>query len=318
MTSDGQAAMVAGGASAITRQPDLDPAPLVGAARNWTRYAAPLLTLLMLGAVFVELRHLDVTGLAALVPVHPLFWAVFAVGYMVTPLSEWLIFRRLWDLPVGGLAALLRKRVSNELLLGYSGEAYFYAWARQHARLVAAPFGAIKDVAILSALAGNAFTLVMVLIAAPFAGPLIATMHFPVSVRTFAASAAMLTLISFGIMLLRTSLFTLPRRDLVFITLVHGARIIAAALLTALMWHLLLPGVALIWWVVLSALRQLLSRLPFLPNKDVAFAAMAVFFVGRETQIVAGMAVMATLIVSAHLASGLVLGVSGLLRKRTA
>ncbi|MCI1142015.1 hypothetical protein MOP88_06395 [Sphingomonas sp. WKB10] len=51
--------------------------------------------------------------------------------------------------------------------MGYSGEAYFYAWARQRAQLVAAPFGAVKDVSILSAIAGNAVTLAMIAIALP-------------------------------------------------------------------------------------------------------------------------------------------------------
>ena len=59
---------------------------------------------------------------------------------------------------LSGLIALHKKRISNEVLLGYSGEAYFYAWARQRSQMVAAPFGAVKDVSILSAIAGNAIT----------------------------------------------------------------------------------------------------------------------------------------------------------------
>jgi hypothetical protein len=66
------------------------------------------------------------------------------------------------------MAALHKKRISNEVLLGYSGEAYFYAWARQRTQMVAAPFGAVKDVTILSAIAGNAITLIMMIAALPF------------------------------------------------------------------------------------------------------------------------------------------------------
>ncbi|MGO8609832.1 hypothetical protein ACC848_43530, partial [Rhizobium johnstonii] len=50
---------------------------------------------------------------------------------------------------------------------GYSGEAYFYAWARSRARMVAAPFGAVKDVSILSAIAGNTITLTLFAFAVP-------------------------------------------------------------------------------------------------------------------------------------------------------
>jgi hypothetical protein len=47
---------------------------------------------------------------------------------MVGPVSEWVIYRHLWRIPFSGLGALLRKLVSNELLLGYLGEVQFYAW----------------------------------------------------------------------------------------------------------------------------------------------------------------------------------------------
>jgi len=81
-----------------------------------------------------------------------------------------VIFRRLWRIPAEGAVALARKYVGNELLLGYIGEAYFYAWARQRAPLVGAPFGAIKDVAILSAMVGNAATIAIMAAAYPFIG----------------------------------------------------------------------------------------------------------------------------------------------------
>ena len=51
-------------------------------------------------------------------------------------------YRKLWGLPFSGIAALLRKMVSNELLLGYLGEVQFYAWARSRLNMATAPFGA--------------------------------------------------------------------------------------------------------------------------------------------------------------------------------
>ena len=88
---------------------------------------------------------------------------------MSPPTFDWLIFRRLWGLPAAGLAALIKKRVANEVVVGYSGEAYFYVWARARLKMVAAPFGAVKDVTILSAIAGNAITLAMLAVALPIA-----------------------------------------------------------------------------------------------------------------------------------------------------
>ena len=59
------------------------------------------------------------------------------------------VYCRRWGIPLSGFVALLKKRIANDVVLGYSGEAYFYAWARQNAKMVAAPFGAVKDVSVL-------------------------------------------------------------------------------------------------------------------------------------------------------------------------
>ncbi len=84
------------------------------------------------------------------------------------------------------------------------------------------------------------------------------------------------------------------------------------------MWHILLPAVALSWWLLLGTLRQLVSRLPFLPNKDVVFAGLAVFFVGNDVSIASAMALMAALLLAANLLVGAVLGVSELARESQA
>jgi hypothetical protein len=60
-------------------------------------------------------------------------------------------------------------------------------------------------------------------------------------------------------------------------------------------------------WVLLSAMRMLLSRLPFLPNKDVVFAALAVFMIGQDAEVGALMAMMASLLLATHLGLGLLL-----------
>jgi hypothetical protein len=67
---------------------------------------------------------------------------------------------------------------------------------------------------------------------------------------------------------------------------------------------------------MLSTLRLVLSRLPMVPNKDVLFAGVAVFLVGRELEIAQVLAVIASLLLAAHLLVGLILGVSGLVKQR--
>jgi len=291
----------------------IDPKPLVEKSRNWPSYFGPAVSILILAGALWQLRDMNFSEIGHLMPTSPIFWIVFVISYFQAPFTEWIMFHRLWQLPFSGMGALLRKYVSNEILLGYLGEVYFYAWAKRHVTTVASPFGAIKDVTILSALTGNIATIVMVILAAPMMGHL----HLGVSGRTFALSVAFVMGTSLLFLLLRRRLFTLPRADLWFVTNIHFVRIITYALLSGLLWHLILPGISFAYWLLLATMRQLLSRLPFMPNKDVIFVSMAVFFVGRDNEVVQAMAVLASLTVAAHLVIGLTFGLTGLIREKS-
>lgn len=286
----------------------IDPEPLVRAGRNSTKWAGLLVSVLILGAVAYQFRRFDVRSLEGLLPSSPLFWIAFVAYYFASPLSEWVIFRRIWGLPVHGFAALLRKLVSNEILLGYLGEVYFYTWARRHTDITTAPFGAVKDVAILSALTGNIFTLLMVIISVPLFGSL----HLGEHTKAFVDSIIAVLVLSGAMLLFRNRLFTLPRRELWFVTALHCVRIVVMMLLAAVLWHMVLPAVALSWWLLLGTLRQLISRLPLVPNKDVVFAGAAAFLVGPDVQIAEAIALFSTLILGAHLMVGAFVSLSDL------
>jgi hypothetical protein len=289
------AAALAPDASTIRLTPQ-DRAPRLG--RNALFSIA--LSLAVIAAVFHEMGGLDIRSLSAMVPANPEFWLTFAASYLVTPASEWLIFRRLWGIPGSGMLALLRKKVYNELLLGYLGEAYFYTWARRRVSLDAAPFGAVKDVAILSAMTGNAVTIALLAVMAPFMG----ATRLGLDTRMVTLSLGLLVLLSAIAMVFRRRVFTLPRSDLLMITWVHLGRIALTTLFNAVLWHLVLPEVPLSWWLFLATLRLLVSRLPLIPNKDLLFAGVAVLALGHERDIGALMTLMAGLILMAHLLLG--------------
>ncbi|MBV2150156.1 hypothetical protein KRZ98_18130 [Sphingobium sp. AS12] len=290
----------------------LDPTPLVRSGRNWTAWFGPVISFAILAVVFVQIGSFDFHKLIAMLPRTPLFWLVFAVTYSLTPLCDWVIFNRLWSIPTGGLSALFRKRISNELLLGYVGDVYFYAWARRHVTMAGSPFGAVKDSAILSGVMGNVVTLAMLL----FTLPLLSSLRLAMDGRALGISLTILVVTSFGPILFSRKVFSLPWPERRMAAAVHLARIIANVLLYATLWHLLLPDVALSWWFMLSTLRLVLSRLPMVPNKDVLFAGVAVFLVGRELEIAQVLAVIASLLLAAHLLVGLILGLSGLVKQR--
>jgi hypothetical protein len=274
-------------------------------APRWRQWLGPLLSLGIVGAVLVKIGGVDFTHIAAMLPTSPLFWALFACAYMAQPASEWVIFRRLWGLPGGAILPLMRKQVGNEILLGYIGEVYFYGWARRNSDLVAAPFGAIKDVTILSAMLGNLTTIVAVVLGWPLLAELPAGLH----VQALTGSIAVVIVTSLAVMLFRHKLFSLPRKELWFVSAMHLVRILGGTLLAAAMWHLLLPKVALSAWLMLATLRLLVSRLPLIPNKELVFAGLALFLIGRDAAVADAMALMASLYLATHLVVGLALGI---------
>ncbi len=276
---------------------------------GWASIFSGLLSVAMIVAVALQVSKLDRNELVEMVPESPLFWLVFPVFYLIGPGCEWIIFRRLWNIPaVSGFVALVRKLIYNELLLGYLGEAYFYSWARRRTEMTTAPFGAVKDVAILSALTGNFVTLGLLIALWPF----IRLTELGVDTQTMVMSLGFILLLSIGLMAFRSRIFSLPAEELRYITVMHLVRIAAQTALSALLWHIVLPDVPVIWWLYLATIRLLISRLPFVPNKDVVFAGLAVFMLGEDVAISSLMTMMAGLLLVVHLAVGAVLALSDL------
>ncbi len=288
--------------------------PLDVRTANWLRWLSGGISFAMLVMVFFQIDLAGLARIRALMPSSPFFWLTFATLYFALPLSELVIFRRLWALPISSLGALVRKRISNEILLGYSGEVYFYAWARNKGGLAATPFGAIKDVSILSALVGNTVTLVMLLVVWPFVGSLDLGRFTGPTI----GSAGIVIGMSLVILLLGRRIFTLSRRELRFVFGVHLFRILLMTAASGLLWHLALSEVPLSYWLLLATLQLLVSRLPLIPNKDLLFATITVFLIGHDSQVTALMAMIATLTLTMHLVLGGLLALTGLLEDRKA
>jgi hypothetical protein len=288
--------------------------PLDVQTQNWSRWLSAAISIALLISIGMHLNRFGFARAWEILPASPYFWMSFAGYYLALPASEWLIYRRLWQIPADGFAALLRKLVSNELLLGYSGEAYFYTWARRRAKLVTAPFGAIKDVSIMSAMAGNLVTLVMLTVAYPLVGELAPQFN----VRAVMLSAGFIIALSMLFFLFRRQIFSLPRERLWFIFAMHMARLVVTTSLTVSLWHVGLPELPVIWLVLLVTLQLLVTRLPFVTNKEIVFASLAVFFVGNDAQIAALIAMIATAILATHIVVGAVLALVELFAVRRA
>ncbi|MDF2605116.1 MAG: hypothetical protein K0R56_2478 [Sphingomonas sp.] len=264
--------------------------------RRWPTILGGVLSVAMVVMLGRELLDSGLAGLSRATPTSPWFYVAFLALYMTAPTGDFIIFRRLWRIPAAGFVALHKKRIANDVVLGYSGEAYFYAWARARARLVAAPFGAVKDVSLLSAIAGNAATILLCALALPVGYQLM-----PATVLHAIVGSAIITLgISLALLLFSKRVFSLPRRDLWFIFLVHCARIAVSSLLLALAWHFAMPDVPLWMWLFLSAARLLVSRLPLVPNKDLLFASFAILLIGQDQALSEMIAFVSALTLGVH------------------
>ena len=278
--------------------------PIETLKRRWPLVLGGIITLVMIVLLGRQLFVSGLAGLSHALPRNPLFYLFFTFYYLSPVVGDYVIFRRLWKLPVAGFTALLRKRIASDMI-GYSGEAYFYAWARERATMVAAPFGAVKDVSILSAIAGAAVTLTLLLLALPFGIDLLDAGQ----IRWVAWSVVVIFLMSLPFLIFSKRVFSLDRRTLWWIFTIHCLRVVSGAVLVAITWHFGLPGIALGIWLSLSALRMLLSRLPMVPNKDLVFVTIAPILVGHHVAFTQMLAIVAAMVLVVH--SVLILGLAG-------
>ena len=266
----------------------------------WRRYAAflgPAISFAVLAGALWQVQSVDWHKSIVVIEKTPLIWLVLVINYLSGPVGDWVIFRKLWKIPVEGIFPLVKKMIGNQILLSYVGEVYFYDWARRHVKMEGSPFGAVKDVAILSAIAGYAMTLVMVIVAWPY----ITTFGLGIDSATLWWSIAIMLGTGLAITLFRNRLLSLPRADLGFVLGVHMARLTVNTILTAVLWSLMLPAVPLSSWLILSTGRLLVTRLPLIPNQEIAFAGALTFLGGPVDQTHEMITVIAGFITAMHI-----------------
>jgi hypothetical protein len=231
----------------------------------------------------------------------PGFW-IAAIAYVaVHPLADIAIFERLWGRRPGMLAALTRRFICNELMLVYSGDAYLFAWARL--RKIPDSLHAIKDVSVLSALAGNVFAVVLLV-------PLVALRGLPDLGMSMGQAGISSTLVIGPCLLMigfRGRLLKVKRSELIFVTATHFVRAAAMLLLLVPLWLSVAPDLSVGTCFFLVALRQVVSRLPLVPAKDLVFAGAiaAVGGTGTHASSAALSAALGILAVESILAIGL-------------
>jgi len=285
--------------------------PLDRLRPRWPRILGALLSGLMILGLSWELFDHGWAGVELAAPDSPWFYLFFALAYFAPPLFDFIIFRRLWRLPFDGFGALVRKRIANDVVIGYSGDVFFYAWARARLKMVTAPFGAVKDVTILSGIAGNIVTVGMLAVTLPFAFELFP----PKQLEMLGWSSAVAVGISGVLLLFSRRVFSLPGAMLRWIFNVHCARLVLGSLAFGVASYFAMPNVSFTWWLFLAAGRLVVARLPLLPNKDLLFANFAIMFIGHGEALSDLVAFIATLTLFTHVVLMAAFGLPALARK---
>ncbi|MBV9749350.1 MAG: hypothetical protein JO157_11090 [Acetobacteraceae bacterium] len=253
------------------------------------------ITAALVAIVIVKLHALGLAVFAPLGRVGAVFWLVFVADYLLTPAAERVIYRWRWGRRGEILPTLLQKQAANALLIPYSGETLLFAWARRNGVATKAAFAAVKDVALLSALAGSMGTIGL---AAVGAGPL--SKALGLSPAAMLASVGLLCSAPVLGLLINRSLSTDGMHKAPRIAAVQLARVMLNVGLVALMWRLLWPQVPASTWLMLSSGRLVVTRLPLIPQRDVALAAFTLVLLPGQQALTSAATITGALLMLAH------------------
>lgn len=281
-----------------------------GASRRWV-WLGGLLSIGMVAAIVLQLGGATSEVLDAIGRLPLLVWPTLVLLYLVQPLFDFVIFRRLWNMPAAGIEALLRKNIINEVVLGYSGEAYLYVWARRATSVVAEPFAAIKDANIVSALLGNLLTLVLAAVSATQ----LRDLDFARQLGPALWSGVIPLAISLGVLFFGRRVFSLRLGQLVYVGVASCLRLAIWTGLTVLVWRLAMPEVQPGLWIVLLAIRYLISRIPLISNKDLVFGNLMLLLLGAHSTVATLLAALALVTLVTHLIVTVGLGALDLTRR---
>jgi hypothetical protein len=232
---------------------------------------------LFVGIVGYHLYRIGLSHAWLAPPTSAAFYFVLLLPALLQPSADLIIYRYLWkagSLPP--ISVLLRKRFMNALMLDYSGEAYFFLWARKSVpRPDNVIVHSIKDSNVLSAGAGLATTAIILVLLLAVRGlniPGLAGFRSGPAILVAAIPAVLCLVLVVG----GRKVTILSRLQMATVFLIHFARSAGGLLLEFALWWLsgALPSALVCLEFV--ALKVVVSRLPVVPNKGLLFAGVAI------------------------------------------
>ena len=243
---------------------------MVKQSLGWTQKG---LTVAVVAYLLWKLTDIGWSEVLASVPQSPWFYVLFLAMFLALPASEVLIYNRVWRVSHWPrFSAYLIKRVLNFGVVAYSGEAYFYTWAKSRSELAGkAVMSAVKDVNILSGLSSNTCTVFMLGLFF-LLGPREVmeasglSLTGPIAVFVILSIVLIVVVVRF-----HNHVLAVSRSDAVWVTGVHTIRLLGIMALQAAQWAVALPMVGFGTWFFFLTMQLVVTRIPFLPNKELVF-----------------------------------------------
>lgn len=245
----------------------------VRARPRLTRTVRRVLVVAVWALLVWRLTHLGWGDVLRTLPATPGFYALILAIYCALPLSDALVYGPWWRVPRRGLiAASFRKRVLNEDVVEYAGEAAFIEWAERQGVPRGAAFRHVRDNNIVSAAVSMAVTLGVASAALAWSG-----VGWTDATERLALLAALpLAVLAAVLAALRRRAFALSTRETLRVAAVNTGRMLVVLSLTVWMWETAVPATGLKTWTVLLATQMLVGRIPLVPAKDLLFVTLGV------------------------------------------
>lgn len=186
---------------------------------------------------------------------------------------------------------MMIKKIYNKDVIGYSGEVYFYLWAKKHLKLShSESFSTIKDNNIISSVASTIFSLALLAVFA-LSGQIRFLDIIPFSDLIYLVGGILLS-ISVIVLLVyfRKYIFGMGMDIAGKIFAIHVVRLSIGVLFQIVQWAVIMPDVPMYVWITFISIQIIMSRIPFLPNQDLIFLGLSLPLSGMLEVSMAGIA----------------------------
>lgn len=262
----------------------------MGSAASWRTFFQSKLVrratrvvqvVIFFGVLALITKHLADIGwdeIWSALPRTPWFYILIVCAYVTLPVAEVFVYEKIWGIPMWKrLPVLFRKRVLNEGVMGYSGEAYLCLWAHRHTDLPGnSILSTVKDNNILSAVVSTSAALIL------FFGFMLSGKLHDVTGGDLSNKWMLVGMLAVSglwipvVYRFRKRLIALPRPTVGKVLVIHFLRLLAAESLQVMYWMVVLPFVPLSAWLTFTAAQMLLTRVPLLPNKDLMLLGLGI------------------------------------------